>query len=300
MGVRANDASCPGERPGDRPEEPVEGRPEESTQGRSAEQPPKRPGTRPTGGQGERPGGKPEPQGRAGEPTEEPAAEAAGTAVEAGSEPSLATPDTATDSASGSGPGTLRGSGSASRAASASGPPADSGVSEAVGVRSGADGHAVGGRPAVEGGAAGGEAAPARGSKGGRPVSRAAPRVLEGTARPEGGGRAASGDVPAPGRQWPLLTVLGIIVLALLVIGFDPFRQAARVGALLIGAALLTGATLRRMLPAVGMLAVRSRFTDVITYGVLGGGIVLLALMTQPDPWLEIPFLKEAVRFTVR
>ena len=51
---------------------------------------------------------------------------------------------------------------------------------------------------------------------------------------------------------------------------------------------------------SVGMLAVRSRFTDVITYGVLGTAIVLLALMAQPNPILEIPFLEEVIRFTVR
>ncbi|WP_079171105.1 MULTISPECIES: DUF3017 domain-containing protein [unclassified Streptomyces] len=125
-------------------------------------------------------------------------------------------------------------------------------------------------------------------------------RVTESTARPEGGGRAAPGDAPAPARQWPLLTVLGLTVLGLLVIGADPFRQAPRIGALLVGGALLTGAVLRRVLTSAGMLAVRSRFTDVITYGVLGGAIVLFALMSQPSPWLEMPWLTEAVRFAVR
>ncbi|MEU6057587.1 MULTISPECIES: DUF3017 domain-containing protein [Streptomyces] len=120
------------------------------------------------------------------------------------------------------------------------------------------------------------------------------------TARPEGGGRAAPGDAPAPARQWPLLTVVGLVALGLLVVGFDPFPQAARVGSLLIGAALLTGAVMRRVLPSVGMLAVRSRFTDMATYGLLGTAIVFLALMTQPGPWLEIPLLEKAVRFAVR
>ncbi|MCQ0024048.1 DUF3017 domain-containing protein [Streptomyces somaliensis DSM 40738] len=94
--------------------------------------------------------------------------------------------------------------------------------------------------------------------------------------------------------------MLGLTTLGLLVIGADPFPHAPRIGALLVGVALLAGAGMRRALPSVGMLAVRSRFTDMITYGVLGGGIVLFALMTQPEPWLEIPFLKEVVRFTVR
>lgn len=120
---------------------------------------------------------------------------------------------------------------------------------------------------------------------------RPAPTLTTDTARPEGGGRAAPGDAPAPARQWPLLTVLTLAGIGLLVVGTDPFPQAFRIGAMLVGAALLVGAVMRRALPSVGMLAVRSRFTDMITYGVMGGLIVLLALMVQPKPWLTIPFL---------
>jgi hypothetical protein len=47
------------------------------------------------------------------------------------------------------------------------------------------------------------------------------------------------------------------------------------------------------------MLAVRSRFTDMVTYGVLGLAIVLLALMAQPNPLLTVPFFKDALHFTV-
>lgn len=130
--------------------------------------------------------------------------------------------------------------------------------------------------------------------------TRRPPAVTRDTARPEGGGRAAPGDAPAPARQWPLLTVLGLGALGLLIVGTDPFPQAFRIGTMLVGAALLTGAALRRGLPSVGMLAVRSRFTDMVTYGLLGTAIVLLALMIQPRPWLEIPFLEDAVHFTVR
>ncbi|WP_432816264.1 DUF3017 domain-containing protein [Streptomyces vilmorinianum] len=119
------------------------------------------------------------------------------------------------------------------------------------------------------------------------------------TARPEGGGRAASGGASAPARQWPLLTVLALAALGLFIVGTDLFAQSFRVGAILVGVALLTGAALRRALPSVGMLAVRSRFTDLVTYGVMGGLIVLLALMVQPDPWLKIPFLEDILHLTV-
>ncbi|MGW0464251.1 DUF3017 domain-containing protein [Streptomyces sp. NPDC003027] len=129
--------------------------------------------------------------------------------------------------------------------------------------------------------------------------TRRPPTMTTDTARPEGGGRAAPGDAPAPARQWPLLTVLGLAALGLLVVGTDLFPQSFRVGTLLVGVALLTGAGLRRALPSVGMLAVRSRFTDMITYGLMGALIVLLALMVQPAPWLRIPFLEDVLHLTI-
>ncbi|MFJ4269638.1 DUF3017 domain-containing protein [Streptomyces coelicoflavus] len=131
----------------------------------------------------------------------------------------------------------------------------------------------------------------------GRPrrVTRRFPLFTRDTARPEGGGRAAAGDAPAPARQWPVLAVVLLVGLGLLLTALDVFRW----GTLLIGAALLAGAALRWVVPDVGMLAVRSRFTDITTYGVLGLSIVLLSLMAQPKPVLEIPFLKDTLHFTV-
>jgi hypothetical protein len=114
-----------------------------------------------------------------------------------------------------------------------------------------------------------------------------------GTARPEGGGRSAGGGAPAPIRQWPLLAVLGT-TLAGLLLSLGDFR----VGLLVVGAALLGGAALRAWLPAVGMLAVRSRFTDIATYGTLGLLVVLLTLMAEPDPLLEVPIFSDVLRFS--
>ncbi|MEU2667468.1 DUF3017 domain-containing protein [Streptomyces sp. NPDC007164] len=130
--------------------------------------------------------------------------------------------------------------------------------------------------------------------------SRRFPSFTRDTARPEGGGRAASGDAPAPARQWPLLAVLCTAGIGLLIVAVDPFAEAFRVGTMLIGAALIGGAVLRLVVPSVGMLAVRSRFTDLVTYGLLGFLIVMLALVAQPKPWLDIPFLEQAVHFTIR
>ncbi len=127
-------------------------------------------------------------------------------------------------------------------------------------------------------------------------VSRRFPMLTRDTARPEGGGRAAGGDAPAPARQWPLIAVLSVTALGLLLTAFGLFR----VGTILVGVALLGGAVLRWLLPDVGMLAVRSRFTDMITCAGLGLVIVLLAMMAQPDPWLKLPFLQDTLHFTVR
>ncbi|WP_373428913.1 DUF3017 domain-containing protein [Streptomyces rishiriensis] len=127
-----------------------------------------------------------------------------------------------------------------------------------------------------------------------RRTTRRFPLFTRDTARPEGGGRAAPGDALAA-RQWPIIVVLGIVALGLLVTALDVFR----IGTILIGVGLLVGAVLRWLLPGVGMLAVRSRFTDIVTYTVLGTAIVLLALMAQPNPWLQIPFLKDTLHFTV-
>ncbi|MEV6885193.1 DUF3017 domain-containing protein [Streptomyces sp. NPDC051135] len=131
----------------------------------------------------------------------------------------------------------------------------------------------------------------------GRPrrVTRRFPLFTRDTARPEGGGRAAARDAPAPARQWPVLVVVLLVGLGLLLTALDVFRW----GTVLIGVALLGGAVLRWMVPDVGMLAVRSRFTDITTYAVLGLSIALLALMAQPKPVLEIPFLKDTLHFTV-
>ncbi|MBQ1090196.1 DUF3017 domain-containing protein [Streptomyces sp. B93] len=128
-----------------------------------------------------------------------------------------------------------------------------------------------------------------------RRVTRRFPLFTRDTARPEGGGRAASGAAPAPARQWPILVVLVAVGAGLLLTALDQFRY----GTMLVGVALLGGAVLRWVLPGVGMLAVRSRFTDVVTYGLLGLTIVLLAMMVQPNPLLEIPFLKDTLHFTV-
>ncbi|MEU3318382.1 DUF3017 domain-containing protein [Streptomyces sp. NPDC006785] len=194
------------------------------------------------------------------------------------------------------GPGTTDGPGTADEPGTTDGPGSAGGPATADGPTT-ADAPASTGGPATAGGP-GATDVPASTTRPRR--SRRFPRFTRDTARPEGGGRAAPGDSPAPARQWPLLTVLCAAGLGLLVVVLDPFDQAFRVGTILIGGALITGAVLRWVVPSVGMLAVRSRFTDLVTYGVMGTLIVLLALVAQPRPWLDIPILEDAVRFTIR
>ncbi|AXK32927.1 DUF3017 domain-containing protein [Streptomyces armeniacus] len=154
--------------------------------------------------------------------------------------------------------------------------------------------------PAADGPAADGAPAPAAPSAAPAPApeapkSRRFPTFTRDTARPEGGGRAAGGSAPAPYRQWPLLAVCGGVLVGLLVV-LAEFRS----GTIIIGLSLLGGAVLRWAMSSVGMLAVRSRFTDMVTYGVMGGVITLLALMAQPNPVISIPILDDIVHFSVR
>ncbi|MDT9688737.1 DUF3017 domain-containing protein [Streptomyces sp. P9(2023)] len=185
-------------------------------------------------------------------------------------------------------------SGGSVRAGSAGSSGAEAGLGGATGSASGsgdATGTEAEGR--TDSGASTGEVGA------GRSGSRRPPALTTDTARPEGSGRAAAGGASAPARQWPLLTVVGLAALGLLIVGTDLIPQSFRVGTILVGVALLVGAGLRRLLPSVGMLAVRSRFTDMVTYGVMGGLIVLLALMVQPAPWLKIPFLEDILHLTI-
>ncbi|MFD3959101.1 MULTISPECIES: DUF3017 domain-containing protein [Streptomyces] len=180
--------------------------------------------------------------------------------------------------------------GSVSTGSGAAGPSAEPGAAESGSTGSGST-ESGDGKSAVTD--PGGAASTAR-------KSRRFPLFTRDTARPEGGGRAASGDAPAPARQWPLLSVISAAGVGLLIVALDPFAEAFRIGIILIGAALIAGAVLRWVVPSVGMLAVRSRFTDLVTYGLMGTLIVLLALVAQPKPWLDVPILEDAVRFTIR
>jgi hypothetical protein len=82
--------------------------------------------------------------------------------------------------------------------------------------------------------------------------------------------------------------VLGEIPLALIICGVGSGLVVValhhfRWGNLLIAGSLLVGAMFRLVLPTrrAGLLAVRARFTDVITMCVMGVGLMVLALVTS-------------------
>ncbi|GAA1412651.1 MULTISPECIES: DUF3017 domain-containing protein [Kitasatospora] len=121
--------------------------------------------------------------------------------------------------------------------------------------------------------------------------TRRRPVKTTGTLPPEGSSAALGRDHALPVRQWPITVVLLVVGAGLAVTWFADFQDGFKYGLLIVGGGVLLGALLRLLLPEVGMLAVRSRFTDVIVLTFLGVAIVLLTLMAQPNPWLEFSVL---------
>jgi hypothetical protein len=121
---------------------------------------------------------------------------------------------------------------------------------------------------------------------------RRPPVTTLGPLPPEGSAAALGRRHTLPLRQWPITLVLAVAAAGLLTTWSGHFRP----GLLTVGAAMLLGGLLRLGLPDVGLLAVRSRFTDVTLMFLLGGAIVLLTLVAQPDPWLRVPVLENIGR----
>ncbi|MCD2189351.1 DUF3017 domain-containing protein [Actinomycetospora soli] len=82
--------------------------------------------------------------------------------------------------------------------------------------------------------------------------------------------------------QAPLAAVLGVALVAFVRIGLQHWRD----GTTILGIALLLAAVLRVALPdrTAGLLAVRPRRTDVITYAVFGVVVILLSLTITGGP----------------
>jgi hypothetical protein len=79
--------------------------------------------------------------------------------------------------------------------------------------------------------------------------------------------------------ELPLASVIGGVALGLVIIALHHFRW----GNLVIAGSLMAGSLFRAILPTrqAGLLAVRSRFTDVLIMVAMGGALMVLALVTR-------------------
>ncbi|WP_436773363.1 DUF3017 domain-containing protein [Yinghuangia sp. YIM S09857] len=87
-------------------------------------------------------------------------------------------------------------------------------------------------------------------------------------------------------REWPAVLVLALLAGSLVIAALFGFRSAT----LMIGGTLGVAAILRIFVREVGILAVRSRFTDVMVMLVLGGAVVMLGL-SVPPPLVDLPWV---------
>jgi len=87
-------------------------------------------------------------------------------------------------------------------------------------------------------------------------------------------------ELSGPRFQWPLLLVLGGMVVSLMVVAADHFRR----GSVLFSAFVLLAFFLRLILSDrdAGWLAVRSRGVDLACLGVLALGLSIFTLIVPP------------------
>jgi len=95
--------------------------------------------------------------------------------------------------------------------------------------------------------------------------------------------REVSGHRPSRFSQLPFAAVLLVVAVAALRI----FQYHWREGAALIGAALLLAAVLRAVLPTAraGLLAIRGKVVDIVTYTGLAAAVLYVALTIIGGPF---------------
>ena len=81
-------------------------------------------------------------------------------------------------------------------------------------------------------------------------------------------------------REWPLITVLGLLLVGLIVVVSGHFRR----GCIVVAFAIFLALFLRILLPAngAGLLAVRSKRVDVAVLTVLATSTTILSLWVPP------------------
>jgi hypothetical protein len=99
-----------------------------------------------------------------------------------------------------------------------------------------------------------------------------------------GRGRGEGGPLAGVARELPLVAVLTVVAGGLLLGALDRWR----VGAVVLGTAVLLAAALRLLLPArrAGLLVVRTRRLDVAVLLVLGTALLGLAASVPAPPLL--------------
>lgn len=107
-------------------------------------------------------------------------------------------------------------------------------------------------------------------------------RESEGSWSVDQGPRAPRPWYAQIGGQWPLAMVMVGVTVGL---GFVAAGHWKR-GSFAIGVAFAVATLLRALLPdaMVGLLGVRRRWVDVACLGLLGAGIIVLALVVPPQP----------------
>ncbi|WP_370542042.1 DUF3017 domain-containing protein [Amycolatopsis sp. FDAARGOS 1241] len=100
--------------------------------------------------------------------------------------------------------------------------------------------------------------------------------------------RGPSGsDRPRPSRPWTVHVPFGVVVLLVLAAALRILQYHWREGAVLVGVALLVGGLLRAVLPEdrVGLLAIRGKVVDVVTYAALCAAVFYIALTITGGPF---------------
>ncbi|HWD06643.1 MAG TPA: DUF3017 domain-containing protein [Amycolatopsis sp.] len=92
---------------------------------------------------------------------------------------------------------------------------------------------------------------------------------------------------PRSDRPWTVHVPFGVVVLLLLGATLRILQYHWREGAVLVGVALLVGGLLRAVLPEerAGLLAIRGKVVDVVTYGALCAAVLYIALTITGGPF---------------
>ncbi|MBB4686317.1 DUF3017 domain-containing protein [Amycolatopsis jiangsuensis] len=98
---------------------------------------------------------------------------------------------------------------------------------------------------------------------------------------------AMPGERQRGGRAWTVHVPFAVVLLLLLAAVERAFQYHWREGAVLVGVALLVAGLLRAVLPVekAGLLAIRGKVVDLLTYGALCAAVLYIALTITGGPF---------------